>query len=134
MVLILQQQKQFAVRLFSAFFNHQQNRMASLLIQNKTKYGFLSELGLQEENQGVFDGQEWKGSGPVVESLSPSNNEVIARVWTGTPTDYERVAYATKKAFRDWAALPAPNRGEIVRQIGDQLRKNLDNLGALVSH
>jgi aldehyde dehydrogenase family 7 protein A1 len=66
----------------------------------------------QEENQGVFDGHEWKGSGPVVESLSPATNEVIARVRTGTPEDYERVAKATKAAFNEWAALPAPKRGE----------------------
>lgn len=109
---------------------HQQRRMASTLVQ---KHSFLRELGFQEENHGVFDGREWKGNGPVVESLSPATNEVIARVRTGTPEDYERVASATKAAFRDWAALPAPKRGEIVRQIGDQLRKHLNNLGALVS-
>lgn len=145
MVFMLLQQRQFAIRLLSAFskqeqqsiyysFHYQQRRMASILVQNRSKYGFLAELGLVDENQGVFDGQEWKGSGPIVDSLSPATNEVIARVKTGTPKDYERVASATKKAFRDWAALPAPNRGEIVRQIGDQLRKNLDNLGALVSY
>jgi len=102
-------------------------------VQNQSKYGFLRELGLRDENQGVFDGQEWKASGQVVESLSPATNEVIARVKTGTPEDYERVARATKSAFHEWASLPAPKRGEIVRQIGDQLRAHLNNLGALVS-
>lgn len=85
--------------------------MASTLIQQQ-QYGFLRELGLQEENQGVFDGQEWNATGQVIESLSPSTNEVIARVRVGTPGDYERVANATKAAFKEWSAVPAPKRGE----------------------
>jgi len=119
-------------RVSSVLQKLQQKRMASLL-SDKSKYGFLQELGLREENDGVFDGKDWKGTGPVVESLSPATNEVIARVRTGTVEDYERVAKATQQAYREWASLPAPKRGEIVRQIGDQLRLNLNNLGALVS-
>jgi aldehyde dehydrogenase family 7 protein A1 len=49
------------------------------LVSNTSKYGFLQELGLKEENDGVFDGKSWKGTGPVVESLSPATNEVIIR-------------------------------------------------------
>ena len=59
------------------FIQQQQRRMASLLVQNHSKYGFLRDLGLQDENSGVFDGREWRGEGPVIESLSPATNEVI---------------------------------------------------------
>ncbi|KAI6218462.1 Aldehyde dehydrogenase [Aphelenchoides besseyi] len=108
-----------------------QFRMASLLVNNE-KYAFLRSLGLSEENEGVFDGN-WKSNGPVIESLSPATNEVIARVRTGTAQDYERAADATSKAYKKWSVLPAPQRGEIVRQIGDQLRSHLQDLGSLVS-
>ena len=58
-----------------------QKRLASMLVNNP-KYGFLKELGLTEECNGVFDG-EWRGNGPLLESLCPANNEVIAKVRTG---------------------------------------------------
>lgn len=107
-------------------------RMSSTLINNP-KYSFLKELDLQEENPGVFNGIEWKASGNVVESLNPSTNEVIARVKFGTVKDYEAVIQETRKAYKIWSTLTAPNRGEIVRQIGDSLRAQLQNLGKLVS-
>ncbi|KAI6217393.1 Aldehyde dehydrogenase [Aphelenchoides fujianensis] len=108
-----------------------QLRMASLLI-NDGKYAFLRELGLSEENDGVFDGT-WKSNGAVIESVSPATNQPIARVRTGTVQDYERAAQATANAYRKWSSIPAPQRGEIVRQIGEQLRHHLHNLGSLVS-
>lgn len=108
-----------------------QRRMASMLI-NDPKYSFLKELGLTEECCGVFNG-EWRASGKVVESLSPANNEIIARVRTGTVEDYEGAIVAAKSAYESWAEVPAPRRGQIVRQIGDFLRGQLQNLGKLVS-
>ncbi|KAF8356948.1 alh-9, partial [Pristionchus pacificus] len=106
-------------------------RMSSLLI-NESKYGFLKELGLQEKNHGVFDGS-WKASGPVSQSVNPANNRPIAEIVNGTVEDYERAISATKAAQSMWADVPAPRRGEIVRQIGDKLRSQLKNLGHLVS-
>lgn len=108
-----------------------QYRMASLLINNP-KYAFLKELGLQEENNGVFTG-EWSGNGKVVESINPATNEVIARVRQGNVDDYDRAVHATRQAFDTWSDMPAPARGEIVRQIGDKLRENIQQLGKLVS-
>ncbi|KAH7731281.1 aldehyde dehydrogenase (NAD+) [Aphelenchoides avenae] len=105
--------------------------MASLLISNP-KYSFLKELGLSEENHGVFTG-EWKASGQVVESLNPATNDVIAKVRNGTVEDYERAIQASRAAYETWSDLPAPARGEIVRQIGDALRSQIQNLGKLVS-
>lgn len=105
--------------------------MASYLVSNP-KYSFLKELGLGEENSGVFHG-EWTGNGKVIESLNPATNEVIAKVRFGTTDDYEKAIIAARNAYDHWRQVPAPARGEIVRQIGDKLRQNLNNLGKLVS-
>lgn len=115
-------------RLFGA--SKQQFRMASMLI-NEPKFAFLKELGLGAENDGVFDGK-WGGSGPVVESICPSNNKVIAKVRTGSVADYNTAVANAKAAWDHWADVPAPARGQIVRQIGDRLRLHLNNLGKLV--
>ncbi|MFH4979009.1 hypothetical protein AB6A40_005718 [Gnathostoma spinigerum] len=108
-----------------------QNRMTSTLI-SQPKYGFLRELGLTEECCGVFSGK-WHGSGKVIDSVSPASNEVIARVRTGDFNDYERIVTAANEAYQKWADIPAPQRGEIVRQIGTALREQIQNLGKLVS-
>ncbi|SRR6266403_1724300 len=64
---------------------------------------------------------------------SPINNEVIASVCMANESHYERVIQEAEKAFKIWRTIPAPKRGEIVRQIGDELRKNKEALGMLVS-
>ncbi|OQR98335.1 aldehyde dehydrogenase family 7 member A1 [Achlya hypogyna] len=107
-----------------------QTRRQSTLAYNK--YPFLAELGLKEENLGVFDG-EWFGNGPVFTSVNPATNEPIARTRTGTKEDYERVVAAMDKAKKDWAEVPAPVRGEVVRLIGEALREKQQALGQLVS-
>ncbi|XP_076635538.1 aldehyde dehydrogenase 7 family member A1 [Colletes latitarsis] len=97
-----------------------------------TKYGFLKQLGLTTENPGLYDGQ-WGGSGKVIESISPSTGELIAKVRTSTAQEVSNAITETRKAWPWWASLPAPARGEIVRQIGEELRNNLKPLGQLVS-
>jgi len=106
--------------------------MSSGFLVNDPKYQFLKDLGLSEQNSGVFDGQ-WKGSGEVVTSLSPSTGQPIASVVTGNLADYEGCVEAAGEAWQSWADVPAPHRGEIVRQIGQELRENLEPLGKLVS-
>jgi len=106
--------------------------MSSGLLLNEPKYEFLKELGLQEENKGVYDGA-WKGSGEVMTSLCPANGRPIAKVITGTAQDYESCVTAAEEAWQVWADVTAPHRGEIVRQIGEELRKYLVPLGKLVS-
>jgi aldehyde dehydrogenase family 7 protein A1 len=96
------------------------------------KYSFLKELGLGENNPGVYDGT-WYGSGEVVTSTCPANHRPIANVTTGTVDDYEKCAAASAEAWKVWADVPAPKRGEIVRQIGESLREKLEPLGKLVS-
>ncbi|CAG9823174.1 unnamed protein product [Phaedon cochleariae] len=116
---------------FSVFTRTMAESSSSFLVNDK-KYSFLQELGLKERNSGVFDGT-WKGSGKVVQSICPSNGRVIAEVQEGSTSDYESCVKASQLAWATWAELPAPRRGEIVRQIGDALRKKLVPLGQLVS-
>jgi aldehyde dehydrogenase (NAD+) len=92
----------------------------------------LKRLGIQETNLGVFNG-EWSGSGKILESVSPINGEIIARVRTATPEEYEQTVRRAQEAFRKWQILPAPKRGEVVRQLGNALREAKSDLGWLVS-
>lgn len=94
----------------------------------------LARLGIQAENSGVFAGQwlSWPG-GEVISSVNPATGEVLARVRTASRSDYDQVVQSAVEAFRSWRLLPAPQRGEIVRQIGDALRRHKDDLGMLVT-
>merc|ERR1712038_185585 len=103
--------------------------MSGLLIEDP-KYGWLKDLGLSADNKGVFNGS-WSGSGEVYTSVSPINNEPIARVTRGTLADYEATVKAANEAWESWVEIPAPQRGEIVRQIGDALRAKITQLGQL---
>ena len=93
----------------------------------------LQALGLSAENQGAFDGTWIDTSGPRVESLNPATGEPLAAVHMATAADYERVAAASVQAFEEWRTWPAPRRGEVVRQLGEELRRHKDELGRLVT-
>uniref|UniRef100_A0A671URL5 aldehyde dehydrogenase (NAD(+)) n=1 Tax=Sparus aurata TaxID=8175 RepID=A0A671URL5_SPAAU len=110
----------------------QQSAAMSGLLINQPKYSWLKELGLSEDNPGVYNGS-WGGSGEVITSYCPANNEPIARVTQATLAEYEETVQKTREAWEMWADIPAPKRGEIVRQIGDALRKKIKVLGSLVS-
>lgn len=69
----------------------------------------------------------------MVQSVSPATGEVIAEVSQGNVDDYDACAVEARKAWSTWADVPAPKRGEIVRQIGVALREKLEPLGKLVS-
>jgi aldehyde dehydrogenase family 7 protein A1 len=69
----------------------------------------------------------------VVQSVSPATGEVIAEVSQGNVDDYDACVVEARKAWSTWADVPAPKRGEIVRQIGVALREKLEPLGKLVS-
>jgi aldehyde dehydrogenase (NAD+) len=92
----------------------------------------LQKLGLLSENAGVFDGQ-WFGSGPVLKSVSPIDGKVLASVRTATAADYERVMPRAAAAFAAWQSVPAPKRGELIRQFGHALRAAKADLGRLVT-
>ncbi|MFL6192917.1 MAG: aldehyde dehydrogenase family protein [Thermoanaerobaculia bacterium] len=93
----------------------------------------LDALGVEAENAGAFDGQWMQTHGERVESLNPATGEPLAAVRLATADDYERVAAVTLEAFREWRTWPAPRRGEVVRQLGEELRHHKDELGRLVS-
>lgn len=99
---------------------------------NEPKYAFLKELGLGESNKGVYNGQ-WFANGETVTSFCPANKRPIAQVQQGTLDDLNACVQAGKEAWEVWADMPAPARGEIVRQIGEALREKLEPLGKLVS-
>ncbi|XP_045694016.1 alpha-aminoadipic semialdehyde dehydrogenase [Phyllostomus hastatus] len=105
--------------------------MSTLLI-NQPQYAWLKELGLREENEGVYNGS-WGGRGEVITTYCPANNEPIARVRQASMADYEETVKKAREAWRIWADVPAPKRGEVVRQIGDALREKIQVLGNLVS-
>ncbi len=69
----------------------------------------------------------------MVTSTCPANNRPIARVRTGSLADYERCTRAAAEAWQTWADLPAPKRGDVVREIGEALRDKIEPLGKLVS-
>ena len=95
----------------------------------------LKNLGLSDTNQGVSTGAEWfDTTGKVNTSSSPVDGKVIASVTTATLEDYEMVVKKAQDAFKEWRMVPAPERGEIVRKIGNALREHKDDLGALVSY
>jgi aldehyde dehydrogenase (NAD+) len=92
----------------------------------------FKKLGLKSVNAGVFCG-EWIGSGPVIKSVSPIDGQELAGVRTATPADYERTIDCAAKAFQSWQKVPAPKRGEVVRQLGNALREAKADLGRLVT-
>ncbi len=95
----------------------------------------LAELGLESVNPGVCTGTEWKKtSGKFIESYSPSDGKLIAGVQQCGADDYHEVIATAKNAFLTWRMVPAPKRGELVRQIGQELRKYKEPLGKLVSY
>lgn len=69
----------------------------------------------------------------MIKSVSPATGKVIAKIRTSTPQEANNAITKAHKAWVQWASLPTPARGEIIRQIGDELRNNLRPLGQLVS-
>ncbi len=94
----------------------------------------LADLGIEKNNNGVSTGQNYFGGGANIESHSPVDGKLIASVSTATSADYEKVLSTAVAAQKEWRNIPAPKRGEIVRQYGDALRAKKDELGALVSY
>ncbi|MES1913866.1 MAG: hypothetical protein MHM6MM_006014 [Cercozoa sp. M6MM] len=109
-------------------------RMSSGAVPELTfdKYPFLKELDLEASNLGGYDGA-WFGTGPTLVATNPATGEAIATVRGVTVDEYERCMDAMDSAKARWAELPAPQRGEIVRQMGDALREKIEPLGKLVS-
>jgi aldehyde dehydrogenase (NAD+) len=96
---------------------------------------FLKALGLNEYNAGASTGTQWLDHGTeLIESYSPVDGQLIGSVYAASKDDYELVVTTAQAAFKVWRTWPAPRRGEVVRQIGEALRKYKEPLGKLVSY
>jgi aldehyde dehydrogenase (NAD+) len=94
----------------------------------------LKDLGLQETNNGTSTGKDFFSSGEVIESYSPVDGALIGKVKATTKEDYEKVITTATAGFKEWRTWPAPQRGEVVRQFNDELRRLKEPLGKLVSY
>jgi aldehyde dehydrogenase (NAD+) len=95
----------------------------------------LSQLGIQENNQGASTGAKWIAStGAKIASVSPVDAQVIAHVNMATEAQYNQVIEKAQAAFVEWRKVPAPKRGEIVRQLAERIRFYKEPLGKLVSY
>ncbi|WP_291115722.1 aldehyde dehydrogenase family protein [Empedobacter sp. UBA7248] len=94
----------------------------------------LKELGISSENLGTSTGNTWFGKGEELSSYSPVDGKLIGKVKSSTKDDYEEVIKKSQVAFKEWRMIPAPKRGEIVRQFGEKLREKKASLGKLVSY
>ena len=99
-----------------------------------TGHGILERLGIEPENPGAC-AREWlpcEGAFSIV-SLSPADDAELGRVRLASDAEYDAVVAQALAVFARWRMFPAPKRGEIVREIGDELRRMKDDLGALVT-
>jgi aldehyde dehydrogenase (NAD+) len=96
---------------------------------------FLKRLGIHTDNAGTSTGNTsfFSKDAAKISSFSPIDGSLIGHVYTTTKDEYEQVVRTSAEAFKTWRMMPAPQRGEIVRQIGDALRANKEDLGHLVS-
>ena len=92
----------------------------------------LKALGLENANPGGFCG-EWMGSGPDSEIITPIDGSFIATVNQVNEDEYEKIVARAHEAFLKWRKVPGPRRGELVRLLGNALRENKQELGALVT-
>ena len=99
---------------------------------NQSTAALLKKLGLKSVNPGVFCGQ-WMGSGGVVHSVSPIDGKPLGSVRQATPAEYEIAMKRALEAFQKWQTVPAPRRGELIRQLGNALRAAKQDLGRLVT-
>ena len=92
----------------------------------------LTSLGIEDSNRGGFCG-EWMGSGPELAVTTPIDGSQLATVRQVTEEEYDAIVSRAHEAFLHWRTVPAPRRGELVRQIGNRLRSVKAELGALVT-
>jgi len=103
----------------------------------KKTYGLadaLKKLGVKDHNDGTSTGSNWMEGNGKISSVSPVDGKEIASVGITTAEDYEKAIQTAEEAFKAWSNMPAPARGEIVRQFGNRLRELKDPLGRLVSY
>lgn len=96
----------------------------------------LDKLQISENNSGASTGTDWwskTSNAGTLESMNPTDESIIAKVHCASADDYEHIVQTAQDAFLNWRKVPAPKRGEIVRQIGERLREYKSELGSLVA-
>ncbi len=95
----------------------------------------LDRLGIRDTNFGASTGTKWMNTtGEIIESYSPADGKLIGKIKQATAEDYDKVIALSQTAFEQWRLVPAPKRGEVVRQIGNALRERKEDLGKLVAY
>jgi aldehyde dehydrogenase (NAD+) len=110
--------------------------MKTSLISNQEKYPFLRELGIEEINPGACAGpDDWSSiqGRELLQVVTPIDGSVIANVALASESDYEHIVKTAQESFLNWRMTPAPVRGQVVRGVGDELRKFKEPLGKLVT-
>uniref|UniRef100_A0A0K8UKF8 aldehyde dehydrogenase (NAD(+)) n=1 Tax=Bactrocera latifrons TaxID=174628 RepID=A0A0K8UKF8_BACLA len=130
---ILLKSNQTALAVHSCFF-HKSSPLESKndYLIDSPEYDFLKDIGIEHENCGVYNGV-WKGSGEVLTSIDPGTGRKIANVRVGTSEEMNEAIKVGVNAYQQWCQVPAPVRGDIIRQIGEEMRKYKEPLGKLVS-
>lgn len=108
--------------------------MSTLVSSNLDIEKVLQNLHIKSTNYGVSTGKNWFGNGKHLESYSPVDGKLISKVTTTSLEDYNKVIKTALEAFVFWRNMPAPKRGEIIRQFGNKLRERKTDLGKLVSY
>ncbi len=96
----------------------------------------LNSLGIKDDNYGACLGSgDWSKTtdAGILESINPTTGEIIAKVFQCSESDYDKVINESQIAFNEWKMVPAPIRGQLVREMGEELRRKKDMLGSLVS-
>lgn len=93
----------------------------------------LKSLGVADLNPGASTGTWLDTKGPELVSINPADGSTIAKVRQATAADYDTVVRKSQDAFAEWRMVPAPRRGEVVRRLGEELRRHKDELGRLVA-
>ena len=101
---------------------------------NKQTLKILASLGIENKQLGCSTGSHWMGSGKTISTSSPVNGSSLFEVTTASVEDYELIIESAENAFQIFKKIPAPKRGDLVRQFGDALRNQKENLGKLVSY
>ncbi len=109
--------------------------MSTITLPDQRIGDLLRSLGVQDLNSGVSTGNTWlPGAGEGLESHSPVDGALIGTVRGASRAEYEQVLTTAQQAFVAWRKWPAPKRGEVVRQLGEELRQHKTALGKLVSY
>ncbi|MGC8608998.1 MAG: aldehyde dehydrogenase family protein [Thermoplasmata archaeon] len=102
-------------------------------MESKSLDEVFSSLGLEKQNSGVFDGSWKSAEGKFIKVFSPIDGSEVAEVSSATKEHYEDIMKKAMDSFRKWRNIPAPKRGLIIREIGEELRREKKNLGQIVT-